>query len=268
MTSASPTPSVAVILGSAFDTDFLDHFENDPIHIESPFGRAQIHRFKGARRPAYALFRHGLPHRLLPNQINYLANAWALRHLSCGALLVNSSVGVLDPAIPLNRPMLVSDLYMPDNRLPDGSTCTVFTEPTCDHGHLLVNEGLLSPRLSQAIHTLDPEQIRPVEAGLVFAYAGGPRSKTPAENAALAKLGAQVNSMTFGPEIVLANELGIPCAGLVVGHKYSVPGIDSPDHAGITASLEQARAATDQALLRFLKEIDPLPFGNKLHRFE
>ena len=35
-----------------------------------------------------------------------------------GALLVTSSVGVLDAALPVFKPMLLTDLMMPDNRLP------------------------------------------------------------------------------------------------------------------------------------------------------
>ena len=34
-------------------------------------------------------------------------------------------------------------------------------------------------------------------------------------------MGADVNSMTLAPEVILASELLIPCSGLVVGHKYS-----------------------------------------------
>jgi len=260
-------PSLAIILGSAFNHSFAAHFTRRPLIIDTKWGSAEIYSLKssGAGKPAYALFRHGLPHQLLPNQINYRANAEALRKLDCRALLVNSSVGVLDPNIPLYQPMLLSDLMMPENRLPDGSICTMFPEPTQNQGRLIPNEGFFSRELSRNIHALDPENIRPAEPeGLIFAYAGGPRTKTPAENAALVRLGAQVNSMTLAPEVILANELRIPCAGLVVGHKYSVPGVAGPDENGISKSLENARNATWELLIRFLHEADQVTFKNLL----
>jgi len=261
--------ATAVILGSAFGPDFAKRFDPAPLSVKTEWGIAKVHVFAEAPRsaPAYAIFRHELPHRLLPNQINYRANAAALRQLDCRALLVNSSVGVLDPKIPLFHPMLVSDLLMPENRLPDGSACTMFPQPVSGQGHLALDEGLLSSALSEAVHALDPKSVRPARQGLVFAYAGGPRTKTPAENAALARLGAQVNSMTLAPEIVLANELEIPCAALVAGHKLSIPGVAIPDGAGIAASLEKAREATERLLLSFLSKVGPAPFRNRIHRF-
>jgi len=263
-------PTVAVILGSAFDTSFLRHFEDDPLRIDTAFGRAEVRRFGSNGRPAYAIFRHGQPHRLLPHQINYRANAAALRELDCGALLINSSVGLLDARLPLFRPMLLTDLVMLDNRLPDGSTCTTFVEPSREQGHLVPREGLLAPELNRSIRDLAPpgHLHRPDGGELVFYYAGGPRTKTPAENRLLAGLGVHVNSMTVAPEAVLANELGIPCAGLVVGHKYSVPGVANPDRHGLDESLREAREATADILLEFLRRGEPVPFPNSIHRFE
>ncbi|MGF1451150.1 MAG: 5'-methylthioadenosine phosphorylase [Opitutales bacterium] len=255
---------VAVILGSAFQ-DLRALFDPEPHRVHTAFGEAEVHRLRGAR-PAYAIFRHGRPHRLLPPQINYRANAAALKELACGALLVNSSVGVMDPQLPLNQPMLVSDVLWLENRLPDGSTCTIWPQPAQNQGHLVLNEGLFSSALAAQIERLAPG-VRPFREGLVFAFAGGPRTKTPAENRALAQLGGQVNSMTLAPEVVLANELEIPCAGLVVGHKYSLPGEATPDTRAIGRSLEEAREATEAAILAFLERGEAVPFANAIHRF-
>ena len=262
------TKSIAVILGSAFERTIPEALDMQPVEIDTDWGRQKM--FKTTRpddREAYAIVRHGVPHHLLPNQINYRAQAAALKEVNCGALLINSSVGVLDAALPLYKPMLLTDLMMPENRLPDGSTCTMFTEPAGRQGHLVLNEGLFSEELSDEIYKLGPDAIHRAEGDLVFVYAGGPRSKTPAENRMWAQLGAQVNSMTLAPEVVLANELEIPVAGLVVGHKYSVPGIDNPPEEDIRETLEQARSATEKILLTFLREGEPATFGNHIYRY-
>ncbi|MCB0579487.1 MAG: hypothetical protein KDD10_09295 [Phaeodactylibacter sp.] len=259
--------SIAIILGSAFSAESLKEYELSEETIATSFGDQALYRIKGVDRPAYLLFRHGLPHALLPNQVNYRAQAAALKQANCGALLVTSSVGVMDKALPLYRPMLIDDLIMLDNRLPDGSTCTMFEKPAPDHAHLVLTEGLFSRPLRQHLLDISGGLIAAPGREVIFAYAGGPRGKTAAENRMWIRIGANVNSMTVAPEIVLANEMGIPCAGLVIGHKYSVPGYSNPDEAGVSESLDRSREATRQILLRFIERGQPVEFGNLLYRF-
>ncbi len=260
--------AVAVILGSAFHREGLGALTLEELGVQTPFGTQTLHRVANVAHPAYVVFRHGVPHRLLPHQINYRAMARALREVDCGALLVTSSVGVLDPDVPLFRLLLVEDLLMPDNRLPDGSTCTMFVQPSPEQGHLVLSEGLFSEALTAQIRGLATTHGQAPGKNVVFAYAGGPRSKTRAENRLWAKLGAQVNSMTLAPEVVLANEMEIPCAGLVVGHKYSFPGVANlEDRSSVEASLDRARQAMTDLAVAFLKLGAPVPFGNHLFRF-
>lgn len=248
------------ILGSAFaDHDTLGLLQ--VVSVDTPAGPAVLHR--DPESGGYVVFRHGRPHRYLPNQVPYRAIAWALHRVGCTALLVTSSVGVLDPAVPLYRPHLLDDLMMLDNRLPDGTACTVFNEERSWQGHLVVQEGLFNRQLGAWLRA---EAGLPAR-GLTFLYVQGPRTKTAAENRHAAGLGAHVNSMTVAPEVVLANELGIPVAGLVVGHKYSVAGGVTPDRDGIAASLERSREATLMAVRAFLKDAPTVPFANELFHF-
>ncbi|NBC25743.1 MAG: 5'-methylthioadenosine phosphorylase [Bacteroidetes bacterium] len=259
--------SIAVFLGSAFETSIPEKLNLEQTTVETEWGRQEVYETRNqSERKAYVLVRHGVPHRLLPNQINYRAQSAALKKLGCGALLINSSVGVLDPDLPLYKPMLVTDLMMPENRLPDGSTCTMFPEPSESQGHLLIKEGLFSRELNRQLADRH-ETIYLDNEGVNFVYAGGPRSKTPAENRMWAQLGGQVNSMTLAPEVVLANELEIPCAALVVGAKYSVPGIETPQREGIAESLVQAREATEKILIDFIEHGEPVPFANQIYRY-
>jgi len=256
--------SVAVIVGSAFSQ--RGGLELEPVEVATAHGRAVLHRVSGT--DSYLLFRHGLPHRYLPNQIPYRAHAAALAEVGCEALLVTSSVGVMDPSRPLYTPLIVGDVVMLDNRLPDGSACTMFPTPTPGQGHLVLDEGLLSESLRAQVRALAAGAGVPVaEDEVVFLYRDGPRTKTAAENRLFARW-AQVNSMSLAPEVVLANELGIPCCGLVIGHKYSVSGGVTPDRAGIAESLERSRAAMERAVMAFLEGGAGVAFGNHLYRFE
>lgn len=235
----------AVIVGSAgFDGAAA------PLDIDTPHGPAQLHRCEGG----LVLFRHGRPHRLLPNQMNFRANAWALHHAGVSALLVTSSVGVMDLSVPLFELLRVNDIAMLGNRLPDGSSCSMWPVPAEGQGYLLSNQ-LLHPELGDWLG---------IERAVDFLYVPGPRTKTPAENRVCAALGIPVNSMTLAPEVVLAAELGIPVTAAVVGHKYSVPG--GPD-ADIASSLNNSRDAMRALILRFLRGAPTPEPSDALYRF-
>jgi len=263
-------PAVAVILGSAFSNSLPGRLDLEPEEVVTEWGTQPLYRVADAERPAYVLFRHELPHRLLPNQIDYRAQAAALQAVGCEALLVTSSVGVLDPDVPINRPLLVEDLLMLDNRLPDGTACTMFTDPEGfrdGHGHLVIDDSLFATELTEQVRDLAAGVRASVADDVTFAYVQGPRSKTAAENRALPRLGAQVNSMTLGPEVVLANELEIPCAGLVVGHKYSIPDRDPPEREALSATLDRSREEQERIVTAFLEEAEPVAFPNTIYRF-
>lgn len=262
--------SVAAILGSAFSESLPEVLDLESRVIETEWGEQTLYRVGGSERPAYVLFRHGMPHRLLPNQINYRAQAAALEEVDCQSLLVTSSVGVLDPDTPIYRPLLVKDVIMLDNRLPSGEACTMFADPDGgrhDHGHLVLNDGLLATELSEQVRTLASQERASIADEVVFAYVQGPRSKTAAENRVWPRLGAQVNSMTLAPEVVLANELEIPCAGLVVGHKYSIPDRDPPQEEALSTTLERSREEQERIVTAFLRRGEPVEFPNSIYRF-
>lgn len=259
--------SIGIILGSAFHSSTLaQHAQR--LTCETPYGVAHFEHFRREDGvDVYLLFRHGRPHSRLPNQINYRANARALADLGVKALLVTSSVGVLDAEVPVNSPLIVDDLLMPDNRLPDGSACTMFEKPTAHQGHLVLEDGIVSTELTRQLENLVVDEWGDT-LRVTFGYVAGPRTKTAAENRMWAAWGAQVNSMTVGPELVLANELEVPCASLVIGHKYSHPDIPNPDPAGVTESLERARKSFESLVHRFGHEIHPVEPANSIYRFD
>lgn len=261
--------TIGLILGSAFGDSRPEGMRFESVSRETPRGEVTLHRVRGLERDAWVLFRHGHPHHWLPNHIPYRAHARALADVGCESLVVTSSVGALDADVPLYRPLLVDDLLTMDNRLPDGSACTMFDTPSDDHGHLVMNEGLLSSRLNERIGRLADEVGHPVADTVTFGYVGGPRGKTEAENRMWSTLGAEVNSMTLAPEVVLANELEIPCAGLVVAHKYSRPDETAmEDEAAVETSLEQSREALEAVAIACLEALEPVAFGNQIYRFD
>ena len=116
--------SVAVILGSAFSHYLSLHgYQLTPVVVSTEYGDVTLYEFPrdhASDLKSYVILRHGYPYHDLPNQINYRGYAAALKKVSCQALLITSSVGVMKHEIPLYTPLLVTDLLMPYNIMPDG----------------------------------------------------------------------------------------------------------------------------------------------------
>ncbi len=259
--------AVAVILGSAFSEPKLSEIVLEPVSIDTPFGAVTLYRYP-ERQDAWVLFRHGVPHRYLPHQIPFRAHTAALKSVGCGALLVTSSVGVMDADVPLFEPLLVDDLLMPENRLPDGSACSMFTVPTPGQGHLVLDEGLFNKALGQQASVIGQRIGWQPRRKVVFAYVPGPRTKTSAENIWWRRNGAVVNSMSLGPEVVLANELEIPTVAVVVGHKYSTPKASQAlDRDALAATLDLSRTAMQTYAAAWLDDAEPARFANTIYRF-
>lgn len=258
--------SVAVMLGHAFDAGTLGGGRLEPVEIETRWGPQEVYRFERADRPAYVVFRHGLHDHLLPHQVTGRAQVEALKKLDCGALLVSSAVDVLDLQIPLHRPMLLSDLIMPGNRLPDGSACTFFTDPSGGHGHLVIEEGLMSARLAGRLRALAGEVNVELGPEPVFTHVPGPRTCTAAEARMWARFGAQVMAMTVAPEVILANEREIPTVALVIGQEYALPELRTSTDPSKGDARARGRESVERLVVGFLRKAEPVEFANRLHR--
>ena len=289
------------------------------ISVGTPWGVVELCEAHGLRSDlrTFVIYRHGFPHNTLPHLINYRGYAAALKLLNCTELLITSSVGVLDEKVPLNTPLLLGDLLMPDMRLPTGDLCTMFSSPsmTQEYSASTSDDSIVSSDVLEAearlTHALRPahlvwqgphstsaldQQLIEIAAqhsitalpAVRFAYVPGPRTKTPAENAFWYQAGAQVNSMSVGPELVLANELEISTSTLLVGHKRSRVSTQAPHPSPLhdkkqptdtslvakentqqllTQTLDRSHAILEKLVITFLKSAVPTTFPHHLYRF-
>ena len=144
----------------------------------------------------------------------------------------------------------------------------MFLEHSASQGHLVLEQGLLNLELMAQVRQIAQAQGWPIAAEATFGYVAGPRTKTRAENRLWAQLGAQVNSMTLAPELVLLNELELPCVALVVGHKHSLPqGTSLKGAQEVTRSLEDSQRALKALLVAALERLRPVTFANHIYRF-
>jgi 5'-methylthioadenosine phosphorylase len=210
-------------IGIITGTGFYDFDEIGVIREAAettPYGPAVIASGTIGTHAVHFIARHGKNHRLLPNMINYRANICALKKKGVQLILATSVMGILDPDIPLAAALLFKDLFYPDNRLPGGEICTVFTKEGGDRGHYIFGSPFSSyantlARESAASHNI------PLRDGLVHGHANGPRFNSKAEIAMLRSAACATVSQTVGPEIILAGELNMAYCLLGFGVDYA-----------------------------------------------
>lgn len=256
---------VGYITGSGF-YDLAGFHERS---MATRFGPVDLLQGTVGGHPAIVLPRHQAGHTHLPHQINHRANLLALKEAGVDAVVSCTVCGVANPDWQLGAPFLASDLYYPDNRLGDGSICTIFTEPgEAGRGHLLPTS-FFNPSLRSQIHrVLSAVGTAPTDG--CYAHVPGPRFDSRAEIRALRAAGVDFLSQTCGPETILANELELPYALLGFGVDYA-NGVSTERTPVDTlkANLTLGKACFE-SLIRGLSTTGEAPpaFENFIYRFE
>lgn len=251
---------LAFITGSGF----YEHESLETLNVSTPFGEAELLQGQVGNRKMLMLSRHAEGHRQLPHQINHRANLSALKQAGASAIVSCSVCGVLNPGWGLGKPLTTSDIYYPDNRLGDGSTCSIFQTPgELGRGHLLAGS-LLHTGLTDAIQKLS--QSSPTG---VYGHVSGPRFNTKSEIKALQNAGVDFISQTCGPEAVLANELEVPYALAAFGIDYAngVSDIPTPVET-LQANLEKSKTWFRSLMENLQEPEEGFTFQNFVYRFE
>ncbi len=180
--------------------------------VATPFGEASVTHGRLAGADVLHVSRHGEGHRRLSSAVTHQANILALRDQGADAVLAATVCGALDPALELGSLIVFDDLHFPANRLPDGSLCTLHTQPGAPgRGHWIFDapfaQGLREPLLGAA-----RDEGVPVRDGGCYGHVDGPRFNTRTEIRALQQAGVTAVSQTAGPETVLAGEAKLPYA--------------------------------------------------------
>ena len=194
--------------------------------IDTPFGQPSGPVMLGrlAGRDIAFLPRHGLHHDLLPSEINFRANIWALKTVGVRTIIGVSAVGSLREEI---RP---GELALPTQYLDftkglraasffgKGLVAHVSTaHPTCAHTAALI------ARVAEAIG-------QPIHRDKTYACVEGPRLGTRAESFWLRGAGADLVGMTNVPEAFLALEAQVGYCVITVATDYDCWLDDASQH--------------------------------------
>ena len=234
--------------------------------LDTPWGRVVTQVARVGEHELVAVARHGAGHERLSHQVNHRANLWALRSGGVDAVVATTVVGIMDPAIPLARPLVFDELFFPSNRLPDGSLATFFEKPGDPlRGHLIMAQPFSPGLRGRLLAAARAEGLDPVDGGC-YVHVDGPRLNTRAEIAWLRSAGGTALSQTCGPEAVLAGELELPFAVLGFGVDYANGVVDPPTPPEeLAANLGLHAGVATRVILRFLADLgagETLPFDS------
>jgi 5'-methylthioadenosine phosphorylase len=200
-----------------------------------PSGPVMLGRLAG--REIAFLPRHGLHHDLLPSEINFRANIWALKSVGVRTVIGVSAVGSLREEI---RP---GELALPSQYLDftkglraasffgKGLVAHVSTaHPTCAHTAALI--GRVADSIGQPIHR-----------DKTYACVEGPRLGTRAESFWLRGAGADLVGMTNVPEAFLALEAQLGYCVVTVATDYDCWLDDVSQHVSAEQVIGQFRSS-------------------------
>jgi purine nucleoside phosphorylase len=192
-----------------------------PAPVPTPFGEALVSDGRFAGVDVLHVARHGEGHQRLSSAVTHQANVWALRERGAEAILAVTVCGALDPGIALGTLIVFDDLHFLANRLPDGSLCTLHTEPGAPgRGHWVFDRPFSEP-LRRALLAAATEAGFAVRDGGCYGHVDGPRFNTRMEIRMLMQAGVTAVSQTAGPETVLAGEANVPYALLGYATDYA-----------------------------------------------
>jgi 5'-methylthioadenosine phosphorylase len=225
------------------------------VAVETPFGPPSDHFMVGTlegRRVAF-LPRHGRGHRILPGELDFQANVFALKLLGVQWVLSVSAVGSLkERYAPLH--MVIPDQLV-DRTTQRRSTFfgnglvahVAFAHPFCPH-------------LRRVLGVACAEAGATVHPGGIYLCIEGPQFSTRAESELYRSWGMDVIGMTNLQEARLAREAEICYATLAMVTDYDTW---HPDHDSVTAEQIIANlgrnAATAKAVLRAALKQLPTP---------
>ena len=216
---------IGIITGSG-TYSLLDTAEPTP--VATPFGDAFVSQGTFAGAEVLHITRHGQGHHRLSSAVTHQANIWALRERGAEAILAVTVCGALDPDLELGTLIVFDDLHFLANRLPDGSLCTLHTEPgTPGRGHWIFDLPFSEP-LRQALLAGACECGFVVRDGGCYGHVDGPRFNTRAEIRMLQQAGVTAVSQTAGPETVLCGEADLPYALVGYATDYANGVSDEP----------------------------------------
>lgn len=208
---------IGIIGGSGFENPgILD--DPDKIWMETPYGEPSSDFYTGKINgvDVVTLSRHDRHHTISPTGVNNQANIWALKELGCTQVLATTACGSLREEIDRGH-LVILDQFIDFTRHRKITYFDKFKPNELKHTPMA---GPFSNTIRRALISTGQELNLPIhEKGTVITIEG-PRFSTRAESKMFRMWGADVINMSTAPEVILANEIGLPYAAVAMSTDY------------------------------------------------
>lgn len=239
MARAQKGVKVGIIGGSGlYDPDILENRQEHT--VKTPFGEPSDVLVSGrvGEVDCVLLARHGRKHSVMPSNVNYRANIWALRELGCTHVIATTACGSLREDIGPGHIVILDQ----------------FIDKTTKRAQTFYDGGKESPKgvchLSAAtpfhhalrkvlIETVRELQVPHHDTGTVVTIEG-PRFSTRAESCIFRSWHSHVINMTTVPEVILAKEAGLLYAAVAMVTDYDCWRLDV-QHVDVVQVMETMR---------------------------
>jgi 5'-methylthioadenosine phosphorylase len=252
----STTPSIGIIGGSGlYQIDGLADAAD--VTLDTPFGPPSDSIVSGrlAGRQVYFLPRHGRGHRIMPHEVNYRANIYALRSLGVRWIICVTAVGSLQEQYQPRHILLPSQFFDRTSRR---------SEQTFFGGGIVAHVGFADPisaGLRQIVAHAGAGIGYTIHNGGTYVAMDGPAFSTRAESEAHRRMGFDVIGMTNAAEARLAREAEIALATMAMITDYDCWKIDAEPVTAkmVFENLQSNAAAARDILPRVIGQIPTLP---------
>ncbi|NJO40759.1 MAG: S-methyl-5'-thioadenosine phosphorylase [Cyanobacteria bacterium CRU_2_1] len=204
----------------------------EEVQIHTPFGSPSDALILGTLEGTRVAFlaRHGRNHSLMPSELPFRANIYAMKSLGVEYLISASAVGSLKEEV---KPL---DMVVPDQLIDrtKNRISTFFGEGIV--GHVAFGDPIcrnLARVLSEAIASLNLADVT-LHQGGTYVCMEGPAFSTKAESNLYRSWGASIIGMTNLPEAKLAREAEIAYTTLALVTDYDCW---HPDHDSVTVEM-------------------------------
>ena len=207
---------LAIIGGSGlYDISNLEVIKEHKVF--TPFGEPSDLIVEGriANSNIFFLPRHGRKHSLIPSEINYRANIFALKKLGVRKIISVSACGSLHEEIKRGDFVIPNDYF--DFTLGGKRDKTFFGDSVVAH---ITSSDISCPILREDLFEKAIEEGLNIHKNKTYACVEGPRLGTKAESFFLKQANCDIVGMTNIPEVFLAREAQISYATLGVVTDY------------------------------------------------
>jgi 5'-methylthioadenosine phosphorylase len=255
---------IGIIGGSGlYKMDALTEVEE--LAIDTPFGKPSDALILGTLEGTRVAFlaRHNRHHTLMPSELPFRANIYAMKSLGVEYLISASAVGSLKAEVkPVD--MVVPDQFIDRTK---NRISTFFGEGIV--GHIAFGEPIcknLAGVLADAIESLQLEGVT-LHRGGTYVCMEGPAFSTKAESNLYRSWGATIIGMTNLPEAKLAREAEMAYATLALATDYDCW---HPDHDSVTVemvigNLHKNAANAQRVIQTVVKELSTNPPPSDAH---